>query len=82
MSKLEEKNVNEIACQVASLMGEGSFAESYRSTVGQAVELAVQAQKKLVSNGLSEVDAIAKVKSNFDRCNLSGQIVTLDELCK
>lgn len=47
MSKLEAKNVNEIASKVISLMGEGSFAESYRSTVGQAVELAVQAQKKV-----------------------------------
>ena len=53
-----------------------------KQSESQAVELAVQAQKKLVSNGLSEGDAIAKVKSNFDRCNLSGQVITLGELCK
>lgn len=70
----------------SSLLGEEQHenvhASAAQSLVRGAVDLAFQAQKKLVSAGLTEANAMAIVKSNFERCRLSELAITIDELCK
>lgn len=82
MSEKKIKNTNEVANMLATLMSNESPADTLSSAIESAARLMLKAQSHLVAKGLSETSALARVKFNFERCNLSGQHITLEQLCK
>jgi ribosomal protein L14E/L6E/L27E len=82
MPEQKAKNVSEVASKFESLMGNESSSGFFNQALDKAARLMLEAQSHLVARGFTESDAMSKVKSNFDRCNSSGQVVTLVELCK
>lgn len=82
MPEQKAKNISEVASKFSSLMGNGSSSDVLNPAIEGAARLMLEAQSHLVAKGITEADAMSKVKSNFDRCNASGQVVNLAELCK
>lgn len=82
MPEQKAKNISEVASKFASLMDNGSSPVVLNPAIEGAARLMLEAQTHLVAKGLSECDALARVKLNFERGNLSGQRITLEQLCK
>jgi len=83
MSDQRTKNANEVASMLANLMGNmsnESQTDTLSPVIYKAARLMLEAQSYLVSKGLSEADALARVKLNFERVNLSCQHITLEQL--
>ena len=57
-------------------------SELHNPALHAASVLANEAVSALVKSGMSVADATAKVESNFEQFNASGQIITIDLLTK
>ncbi len=80
MPEQKSKNASEVASKLASLMGNESLPGALNLAIESAARLMLEAQSYLVAKGLSEADALARVKLNFERGNSSGQHITLEQL--
>lgn len=80
MSEQKIKNTNEVANMLATLMSNESPADTLSSAIERAARLMLEAQSHLIAKGLSEADAFARVKLNFERGNSSSQHITFEQL--